>query len=138
MPDHDYLIGPVHPEPEERSQVNSAILAFGTLVRLERRLRKLSVAGFAQALDVEAEEIRRIEHDVSYRARPRTIVGIAKHFKLPPKEMMKLAGAAVSHDTQFIEKAMRFAAHSDDMGGLSEEEHELLNSFVNFLRDKSQ
>jgi DNA-binding XRE family transcriptional regulator len=132
----DLTIGPP-PGPHEFRipKIDQAARAFGTLVRLERRNAKLTVAELAKAIDVEEGELRSIEHDPRYRARPRTILSIARHFRLPPKEVMKLAGAAAANDQRFIEKAMRFAAHSDDMGALSDEEKKLLHSFVEFLRD---
>lgn len=134
--DHDYLIGPEVDLQEQSTEHNaSRALAFGTLVRLERRNSKLSVADLAKELDIEEDELREIEHDPQYQARPRTILEIAKYFKLPPKTVMKLAGAAASNDERFTEKAMKFAAHSDDIGTLNEEEKQLLRSFVEFLRD---
>ncbi|UVS94929.1 MULTISPECIES: helix-turn-helix domain-containing protein [Burkholderia] len=136
--DHDYMIGPPllqenSVEPEVSDPPLS--LAFGSLLRLERRGRELSVAALAQQLDVDEDEIRSIEHDPRYKARPRTIQQIASFFKLPAKEVMKLAGAASANDESFVEHAMRFAAHSDDMGALTAEEKHLLQSFVAFLRD---
>jgi DNA-binding XRE family transcriptional regulator len=82
MPDHDDLIGP-SAFPQVEQTVPRTAIAFGALVRLDRRSCKLTVAGLAKALDVEEVEIRNIEHDPAYRARPRTILRIAQHFKLP-------------------------------------------------------
>ena len=136
MADNDYLIGPPLDAVEAAVEINStASLAFGSLLRLERRNRQMTVSSLARNLDVDEDEIRNIEHDPHYKARPRTILGIAKHFGLPAKEVMKLAGAAVSNDERFTEKAMLFAAHSDDMGELSKEEKQLLKSFIQFLKD---
>jgi transcriptional regulator with XRE-family HTH domain len=130
--DLDFTAGPA---PESKAQT-SVTVAFGTLVRLQRRSKGLSVVDFAKILDIEDDELRRIEHDSSYSARPRTITSIAKQFGVPTVELMKLAGAAVSNDPYFQEKALKFAAHSDDIGILSLEEREMLQSFVQFLRDK--
>lgn len=136
MKDHDYLIGPALDPEEVAKEANpSTSIAFGLLLRLERRNKQLTVASLAKALDIQEEEIRNIEHDPNYKARPRTILSIATYFELPPKEVMKLAGAAASNDERFSEKAMLFAAHSDDMGSLSREEKQLLKSFIQFLRD---
>ncbi|MCX4141118.1 helix-turn-helix domain-containing protein [Paraburkholderia sp. SEWSISQ10-3 4] len=140
MEDGDYLIGPAFdPEIEAQPHEDSAnpVLAFGSLLRLERRGRQLTVAELARAIDVDEAEIRSIEHDPNYRARPRTILSIAEHFDLPPKTVMKLAGAAASNDDGFVEKAMRFAAHSDDLGSLTKEEKQLLKKFVEYLRENS-
>ena len=137
MEDHDYLIGPsAFPAEHEGSPTTATIMAFGALLRLERRNKKLTVSQLADLLNVEEEEIRGIEHDLAYRARPRTILAIASHFDLPEREVMKLAGAVASNDEGFANKAMRFAAHSDDIGALSKEEQQLLHSFVEFLRDR--
>ncbi|WP_250511540.1 helix-turn-helix transcriptional regulator [Caballeronia sp. GACF4] len=135
----EYLIGvPLDPEMEreaEGAESGSTVFAFGSLLRLERRNSHLTVAELAKAIDVGEAEIRSIEHDPSYRARPRTILGIAKHFDLPPREVMKLAGAAALNDEQFVEKATLFAAHSDDLGNLTKEEKQLLKAFVEYLRE---
>jgi transcriptional regulator with XRE-family HTH domain len=123
------------PEYVERGE--SLTMAFGTLIRLKRRESRLSVQQLASKLDVELEEIRNVEHDPHYRARPRTIILFAKFFDLPPSELIKLAGVVAVNDGVFQEKALKFAAHSDDVGGLDKDERELLNSFVRFLRDKA-
>lgn len=138
MEDKDFLVGPIFDPAELAESVKSTVsLAFGSLLRLERRNRKLTVSQLAEKLNVDEEEIRGIEHDPRYRARPRTISGIAREFGLPLKEVMKLAGAAASNDERFTENAMRFAAHSDDLGALSRDEKELLRSFVQFLKDNA-
>jgi ribosome-binding protein aMBF1 (putative translation factor) len=111
--------------------------AFSILVRLERRNKKLSVATLAESLQIEEEELRLIEHDQTYRARPRTIVNIAKHFGLPITKVMKLAGATVSNDERFTAEVQRFAAFSDDLGVLTNEERRVLNEFVEFLKDSA-
>ena len=136
LPEREYLIGPaaIH-EHAEASQRSQTTVAFGTLLRLQRRHLTMTVSQLARALDVEEDEVRCIEHDPAYQARPRTIVGIAKFFKLPLLEVKKLAGAVASNDPRFTEEAMRFAAHSDDIGALSMDERELLRSFLEFLKD---
>lgn len=138
MSDDEPMIGPAFAVDQgEAVRTRPTMQAFGTLVRLERRAKKLSVTQLATAIDVDEAELRHIEHDATYKPRPRTILGIAKFFDLPAKEMMKLAGAAASNDEAFIEQAMRFAAHSDDMGALSDDEKKLLKTFVAFLRDQA-
>ena len=53
------------------------------------------------------------------------------------ENLLKLAGAAASNDSRLNEKALLFAAHSDDMGGLNKDEKQLLNAFVQFLKDNA-
>ena len=135
--DDDFVIGPsAQPATKEEDSQPPITVAFGQLVRFSRRAKKLSAEELAKKLSVDSEEIQQIESDPSYRARPRTISNIASFFDLPLTELMKLAGAAVSNDDAFRSKALKFAAHSDDMAALSNEEQELLRSFIRYLREK--
>lgn len=133
------IFSPSHDEisNEASSTAETTVAAFSALVRLQRRDRKLSVAELASKLKVDETELRNIEGDPHYRARPRTILHIAQLFDLPPKEVMKLAGAAASNDTAFVREAARFAAHSEEMSSLSQEEKRILQEYVEFLRDKT-
>lgn len=135
--DDDFVVGPMALQSATK-ETNSPPLtvAFSTLVRLARRSKKLTVHQLADKLSIDAEEVQQIEHDPAYHARPRTISNIAKFFDLPLTELMKLAGAAVSNDEAFRTKALKFAAHSDDMSVLTAEEQDILRSFIRYLRDK--
>ena len=135
--DLDFMVGPMSALANRQEEL-PITMAFGTLVRLERRSKGLSVVQLAKKLSIDEDEVRLIEHDASYRARPRTIVCIAEEFGLPSREVMKLAGAAQARDQAFEEAAYRFAAYSDDMGVLSLEEQRMLLSFVEFLKDKAR
>lgn len=135
--DDDFVVGPAaFSAINKESNEAPLTVAFGMLVRLARRSKKLSLEQLAEKLSVEATEIHRIERDPGYHARPRTISAIAKFFDLPLTELMKLAGAAVSNDETFRSKALKFAAHSDDMSILNAEEQEMLRSFIRYLREK--
>ncbi len=135
--DDDFVIGPsAFAASSSETNVSPLTVAFGVLVSLARRSKTLSVNQLAGKLSVEADEIQQIEHNPAYSARPRTISKIASFFDLPMAELMKLAGAAVSNDETFRTKAMKFAAHSDDMSTLTSEEQEMLKSFIRFLRER--
>lgn len=136
--DDDFVIGPAFDEKAKEAvpAEQPLTVVFGLLVRFSRRAKRLSIEELAAKLSVEADELQHIERDPEYRARPRTISKVANFFDLPISEVMKLAGAAVSNDESFHTKALKFAAHSDDMAALSPEEQEALKSFVRYLRDK--
>lgn len=136
--DDDFVVGPAFEAKgkEDAPAEQPITVAFGLLVKLSRRARRLSVEELAEKLSVEADELQRIEHEPEFRARPRTISKVANFFALPVGEVMKLAGAAVSNDASFKTNALKFAAHSDDMAALTREEQEALNSFVRYLRDQ--
>jgi len=136
--DIDPIAGPLPPDliKAEGLPLGSR-LAFGTFVRLERRGKKLSVAELASRLKVDEAEVRQIEHDPAYQARPRTIVSMADFFGVPSQALIKLSGAVRSTDARFKTEVLRFAAHSDDIVGLSREERAMLQEFVQLLRQNS-
>lgn len=134
--DDEILIGPaVFPQDQGETAPHTAA-GFATFVWLARRNKRLTVEQLAERLAVEADEVRTIESDPAYQARPRTIASIAAFFELPTSEVMKLAGAAVSNDASFA-PAMKFAAHSDEISALTKEEQALLRDFISFLRHKA-
>lgn len=136
--DDDFVVGPAFDAKakEDAHAEQPLTVAFGLLVKLSRRAKRLSVEELAEKLSVDADELQCIEHKPEFRARPRTISKVANFFELPVAEVMKLAGAAVSNDVSFNSNALKFAAHSDDMAALTREEQEALKSFVRYLRDK--
>lgn len=136
--DDDFVIGPAFDTKAKAGAPAEPPLtvAFGLLVKLSRRAKRLSVEELAEKISVEADELEHIEREPEFRARPRTISKVANFFDLPVAEVMKLAGAAVSNDESFNTNALKFAAHSDDMAALSREEQEALKSFVRYLRDQ--
>lgn len=136
--DIDPIAGPLPPDLIKAEELTlGSRLAFGTFVRLERRGKKLSVAELASRLKVDEAEVRQIEHDPAYQARPRTIVNMANFFGVPSQALIKLSGAARSTDARFKTEVLRFAAHSDDIVGLSSEERAMLQEFVQLLRKNS-
>ncbi len=136
--DDDFVIGPVFDAKakEDAPAGQPLTVAFGLLVKLSRRAKRLSLEELADKLSVEADELEHIEREPDFRARPRTISKFANFFDLPVGEVMKLAGAAVSNDASLSTYALKFAAHSGDIVALTREEQEALKSFVRYLRDQ--
>lgn len=107
--------------------------AFGALVQLLRRDRKLTVDQLALAVQVEAPELISIEHDPKYVPKPRTVFQISKYFGLPDRPLMKLANVTTTHNDRLRDAAVRFAASSSKVMELSREERTALAEFVQFL-----
>lgn len=110
--------------------------SFGVLIRQLRRRDQLSVEQLSKKARIDQEELRQIEHDPHFRAKPRMVHQLSTVFKIPTRSMMVLSGAMVANDDQIGEEAERFAAKSDDLSKLTREELKLLNQFVKFLSDK--
>ena len=109
--------------------------AFGVFIRQLRLRDGMSIEALAKVASVLAEELEAIEHDPHYQARPRTVVQLAKVFKIATPKMMKLAGVAHAADEKLEDEALKFAAKSDGVSSLNREEQCLINDFVKFLNE---
>ncbi|MGO9262145.1 MAG: helix-turn-helix domain-containing protein [Bryobacteraceae bacterium] len=110
--------------------------AFVRFVQLARRKRKLTLDQFAEKVDVDLAELLRIEKDEHYTPAIRTVHQIAEFFKIPEKRLMALAGLLRVKDAQFQKAALKFAASSEPVEKLSQEEHAALEEYVKFLCDR--
>lgn len=116
--------------------VSEMTIAFGTLIELSRRKRRLTIEQLAAETRVEVAELVAIEHkQPGHIPRPRTIHQLATFFRLPEKGLMKLSGAVVSRDENLRNAALRFAAKSAGLDKLTKSEEELLNEIVKCLSE---
>ena len=106
---------------------------FGLLIRHLRRRERLTISELVQKATITEEELRLIEHDPRYKPRPRTVHQLAEYFQVSEMKLMKLSGATLTYDEKFQEEAFRYAAKSDDLSTLSQDEQELLNEYIKFL-----
>jgi transcriptional regulator with XRE-family HTH domain len=121
---------------EDHERSDRLAHSFGVLIRQLRRRDNLSIEELAKRARVDAEQLRQVEHDPHYRAKPRLVHQLANVFDIPDRSMMILAGAMVANDNALEEEAERFAAMSDDMSKLTKDEQRLLNDFVKFLSER--
>lgn len=123
--------------PAELSSEDEEIVelkhVFGVLIRQLRRSEQLTIEELARKARIEIEELKLVEHDPHYRPRPRVVHQLAEYFDVPSRSLMKLSGATISRDRALQEHAMKFAAKSDDLSKLTQEEQILLNEFVKYL-----
>ena len=104
----------------------------GALIQMLRRDKRLSVEELAERARVDAAELQGIERDPTFDPSPRTIYQLEQHFKLRERSLVMLSGAVhVGNDVR--EEAVRFAASSENIHGLTKKERTLLNQFVKFL-----
>lgn len=125
------------PDPSDFAE-RSESLAFGTLVQLLRRREGIASDVLAKLVEVDVAELLEIERNIAGTVKPRTVHQLANHFNLPVKQLMHLAGVTISEDRYFYEEAVRFAARSEDLSSLSEQELRSLNDFVRFLSGRKE
>jgi transcriptional regulator with XRE-family HTH domain len=125
----DLLVGHLAP-------ITELTIAFGTLIELSRRKRKLTVEQLAEETRVDVGELVAIESKQSgYVPKPRTIHQLATFFRLPEKGLMKLSGAVISRDEKLRSAVLRFAAKSAGLDKLTKGEEELLHEIVKCLSE---
>lgn len=130
------------PEPDERRlNVQAAVIeetriAFGRFVKLMRRRRGLSLEQLAQAADLDTGELIEIEGDVHYVPEPRTVFKLAQTFEVSQQRLLQLAGLAVANDAGFRQEAVRFAARSESVQNLTNEENSALEAFIAVLSER--
>ena len=110
--------------------------AFARLIQLARRERNLSCEQFAGKVDVDLAEVLGIETDEHYTPALRTVHQIANFLCLPERKLLALSGLLKVKDVQFQKAALQFAARSEPVEKLTEEEHSALEEYVKFLCER--
>lgn len=123
-------------DPPVDTAADTTRLAFGRFVSLMRRQRQMSVEQFAREADLDASELLAIEDDIHYIARPRSIYRLAQFFNVPQPRLMQLAGLTAANDPGLGVEAVRFAARSESVQKLTDEELAALEAFIAVLNDK--
>ncbi len=113
-------------------------IALGVLVRQLRSNAGLSVAELAQRADVSEEELRRVEQDPHYTARPRLIHQLSTYFSVSLAMLSQMAGATHEVDRVLFNESVQYAAHSDDVSQLTKEQRAALNAFVSLLNERAK
>ncbi len=110
-------------------------IALGTLVRQLRMRDGLTLPEVAMQADVSEDELRQVETNPSYTARPRLLHNLSKFFGVSLNNLSQMSGATIAVDRRLYNTAVKFAAHSDDVSSLSREQLEVLEAFVGALNE---
>ncbi|MFZ2724653.1 MAG: helix-turn-helix transcriptional regulator [Methylococcaceae bacterium] len=108
-------------------------VAFAQLIELSRRKLRLSVEQLAEQADIDVAQLIEIEEGECACAEPRTVFKLAEVLKFPQRRLMELSGLAKTRDRQLTEATVRFAARSEPVNVLSDEEEEALQEYVKVL-----
>lgn len=121
----------------ERNAVQLRV-ALGVLVRQLRLREQLSIAELALRAAVSEDELRCVEHDPHYTARPRLIYQLSHYFHVSLTNLSQIAGATHAVDRSLYNQAVRYAARSDDMSALTDEERRDLDAFIAMLNERGK
>lgn len=124
---------PVLEEAPKDDCGDEANVAFGRFVRLMRRSQKMSREELAQNADIDILELIEIEDDVRHKPDVRSVYQLSGVFNLPSAKLMQVAGLAKARNDNIERQMERFAARSDPMAALTDEERSALEEFVSQL-----
>jgi HTH-type transcriptional regulator, competence development regulator len=137
--DEEIGVGLVAVDPvfdgESLAQSEEPAVAFGRFVSLMRRNRGLSVEKLADEADVDVVELLSIEEVAQYKPEVRTVYQLANFFELPRATLLQVAGLTLPKDSRIIEESVRFAARSEPVEALTNEERSALETFVSVLSE---
>lgn len=111
-------------------------VAFGRFVRLMRRQRQLTLERLADDADIEIGELVLIEDDPHHKPDTRSVYQLAQTFGVPASSLLQVAGRTVPRDDRLIQEAVRFAARSEPIVALTQEERVALDAFVAVLSEQ--
>lgn len=121
----------------ERNVVQMRI-GLGVLVRQLRFRDGLSVSELAQRAQISEGEIRLVEHDPHYTARPRLIFQLSEYFSVSLTTLSQVAGATHEVNRVLYNEVVKYAARSDDVSTLTGEEQAALDAFVSLLNERAR
>ena len=128
----DEIIGGI---PAKIAEVSALQIAFSILMHKLRLERKLTVEQLSHELDVESDQLVKIEKSAGFKPPSRTLQKLAGFYKLPIRALVQMAGAVKKVDPLLARNAVQFAAKSESFEHLNRDERKLLDQFVKLVRD---
>lgn len=117
------------PPADSRTRVQLRI-GLGVLVRKLRTRDGLSITELARRAEISEDELRQVEHNPHYTARPHLISQLSDYFSVPLVALSQMAGTTGQIDHVLYNETVRYAAYSDDLETMSKEERAALDAFV--------
>ena len=110
-------------------------IALGTFVELWRRDRGWDAVKLALEAGVDAEEVLEIERNPQSDPEPSAVYKLAQLFRMPSQVLMELAGLIEPRTPHLHEAAVRFAARSESLAALNQNEREAFEAFVSAIAE---
>jgi transcriptional regulator with XRE-family HTH domain len=113
-------------------------MALGILVRQLRFRDGLSLSELALRAQISEDELRLVERDPHYTARPYLIFRLSEYFSVSLSTLSQVAGATHEVDRELYNETIKYAAHSDDPGTLTREQQDALDMFVSLVNERAK
>lgn len=112
--------------------------AFREIVKGLRLRKGLTADQLAKKAQIAKEDILSMERGSESPPSPLTLHRLSKFYGIPPRRLAVLAGAIKDVPQSIKEEASRFAAQSESFSKLTDEEKQMLDRFVAFLREENR
>lgn len=113
-------------------------IALGTFVRQLRLKEGLSITQLSERAQISEDELRQVEHNPNYTARPRLIFQLSEHFKVPLTKLSQMSGNTHAVSRVLYNEAVKYAARSDDVSTLTNHERQALDAFITILNERTE
>jgi transcriptional regulator with XRE-family HTH domain len=108
--------------------------AFRRFVRMARKAHGWTPGELAERAQIDPMEVILMEENVGYRPTPLVLHKLSKAFGVPEQRLAVLAGAIRQAPESFQQQASRFAAQSESIASLTDDEKKLFDTFMSFLK----
>jgi len=125
-----------HSKSDEVHVQDESRLALGRFVNLMRRRKRMTIEQLAESADIEVGELLSIEADLPQLPEPRTLYQLAEAFSVSQKKLMELSGLTRTKEAGFIDEAVRYAARSESLEDLNDDELAALDGLIMVLSEK--
>ncbi|MFW6158080.1 MAG: helix-turn-helix domain-containing protein [Planctomycetota bacterium] len=122
------------PQDSEDSGGAELRRAFQMTVHNLRKASNLTIEELSEKTGIDRRELLLMEHSLAYRPSPPTLRKLGAFYDIPPRTLLALAGAAEEAPESVRETAAKYAAKSESAAKLTDEERQLLDEFVSFLK----
>lgn len=110
--------------------------AFCTFMKKLRLDKGLDIIKLSKKIDVETQILEKLEHDMSFRPDPRTLLKVSEFYSIPMKAFIDIVGAKINVEHELRNDLVGFALKSESLETLTKEEKKLLKEFVNVLKKR--
>jgi transcriptional regulator with XRE-family HTH domain len=111
---------------------------FHEILRGIRKRHGLTIDQLARKSGINRNELIALEQELGYRPKPLTLHRLSKFYHIPSERLLMLAGATKQIPGELQHEASRFAAKSESFARLTEEEKQVVDEFVKFLRQEKR
>lgn len=125
-------------ELDRRTVTPAAIVSsaseFGKVIRFARERKGLTQKALADVAQLDPEELLALETESDARPSPRALVNLADALELSRSKLKDLAGFVVQRNEPA--NPLKFAAHSNRIDSISDDEYESIRALVEVLSQK--